>query len=1164
MNPIFRLLLTVLMLFGATGILSAQEPPLERRLDLELKDASLDDALNAIMKETSALFLYKSNEINLSGPFTISVRNATVAEVLDIIIADKDVTYSASGNQIILKKKSQASEVAPPSDRLTRGTVTDASGLGIIGATVMIKGTTNATATDLDGNFAIDAKAGSLIDVMIIGYRTATVKAQPGAHLNITLEDDVTLLDEVVVVGYGTQKKVNLTGSVESVGGDQMENMPMPSLSRGLQGLIPNLNIDMADGKPIRSSEYNVRGTTSIGEGGGSTLILIDGAPGDPDMLNPNDIESVTVLKDAASAAIYGARGPFGVVLITTKNPSDGKTSISYSGNVSFYQQTQTNDYIWDGYTYMTQFVEAYRCYNDYAMSPTGVNNAFPFTQGLETYMAELKKRHDDPSLSKIDIDPKTGKYLYYGSTNWYDELYKDFNMGTEHSINISGSSKNLGYYISGRYYGQDGIFRYNSDDFDTFNVRAKGYVQVFPWLKVSNNFDFSNRKYNYPLTSIYEKGIWRNIADQGFPMAMMFNPDGTMTRHAAYTVGDFYNGNNKSITRQFSLRNTTNLYATFLEKKLRFNVDFTYSFKRDQDKRVLYPMTFSDEPGVMLTEGVNKLSLKNNETNYIGTNVYGEYENTFASDHYFKAMVGFNYEYNSMAAHYAERNGILKPDNADFNLTNGDNAIITGGGKTWAIMGIFSRINYIYKDRYLVEVNARYDGSSVFPKNSRFGLFPSISAGWRVSKESFWDVDPKVMNELKVRASYGELGNGQVPPYAYAQTIGTSTSSRIINGSLPLYAQQPSLIPESLTWERSKTVNIGLDMAFLNNRLTTNIDIYQRNTEDMYTVGHIVPSVLGTSSPKGNYADLRTRGFEFSIEWKDRIEMVKPLDYSVRFVLSDSQAEVTRYNNPNGLIANTYYKGAKVGEIWGYTIEGLFQSEEEIAEHADQSYMKTSQSQKVWLPGDMKYKDLDGNKKINDGKKTVSDPGDMSVIGNTTPRWRYGINLSANWNGFFLTAMLQGVGKRDWYPSVECNAFWGMYNRPYNMLPTHVYENQWTEDNPDGYFPRLRGYLATSSNGVLRMPNTRYLQNAAYIRLKNLSFGYEFPSAWLEKARISKLSIYFSGQNLWTWSPIHNITRNIDPEVISGSDAEVATGKGDSNAYPMLKNFTLGLTIGF
>lgn len=1162
MNPIIRFMLAGFLLIYSAVTVSAQEPPLERRLDINLSNASLDETLNKVMKETGVLFLYKNSEINIEGPFTISRNGITVAALLDEIISGRDVTYSASGNQIILKKKEVTT--ARPTDKFTHGTVTDASGLGVIGATVIIKGTSKATSTDLDGRFSIDADKGSLIDISIIGYKTATIKAEPGAHLNIVLEDDVTLLEEVVVVGYGTQKKINMTGSVEAVGGDKMEKMPMPSLSRGLQGLIPNLNIDMADGKPIRSSEYNVRGTTSIGEGGGSTLILIDGAPGDPDMLNPNDIESVTVLKDAASAAIYGARGPFGVVLITTKNPSEGKTSISYSGNVSFYQQTQSNDYIWDGYTYFTQFKEAYYAYNDYVTNPTGVNNAFPFTQGLEKYAAELKRRHDDPSLSKVDVDPTTGKYLYYGSTNWYDELYKKFNVGTEHSVNISGSTKKVGYYISGRFYGQDGIFKYNSDDFKTFNVRAKGHVQVFPWLKVANNFDFSNRTYNYPLTSIYEKGIWRNIADQGFPMAVMFNPDGTLTRHAAYTIGDFYTGNNKSVTKQFSLRNTTNLTATFLQNKLRFNVDFTYSFKRDQDKRVLYPVSFSDEPGVILTEGTNKLSLKNNETNYIGTNVYGEYEETFAQDHYFKAMLGFNYEYNTLTAHYAERNGILKPDNADFNLTNGDNAIITGGGKTWAIMGVFTRLNYIYRERYLVEINARYDGSSVFPKNSRFGMFPSISAGWRISKENWWNVSPKAMSEFKLRASYGELGNGQVPPYAYTQTIGTATSSRIINGTLPLYAQQPSLIPETLTWERSKTVNIGLDMAFLNNRLTTNLDLYQRNTEDMYTVGVIVPSVLGTSSPKGNYADLRTRGFEFSIEWKDRIEMVKPLDYSVRFVLSDSQAEVTRYNNPKGLIANTYYAGAKVGEIWGYTIEGLFQSEEEIARHADQSYMKTSQGQKTWLPGDMKYKDLDGNKKINDGKKTIDDPGDMSVIGNTTPRWRYGINLSGNWNGFFLTAMIQGVGKRDWYPSVECNAFWGMYNRPYNMLPTHVYENQWSETNPDGYFPRLRGYLATSTNGVLRMPNTRYLQNAAYVRLKNLSFGYEFPSAWLEKAKINKLSVYFSGQNLWTWSPIHKITKNIDPEVISGSDTEIASDKGDSNAYPMLKNFTLGVTIGF
>jgi hypothetical protein len=370
--------------------------------------------------------------------------------------------------------------------------------------------------------------------------------------------------------------------------------------------------------------------------------------------------------------------------------------------------------------------------------------------------------------------------------------------------------------------------------------------------------------------------------------------------------------------------------------------------------------------------------------------------------------------------------------------------------------------------------------------------------------------------------------------------------------------------VPDNLTWERSRTYNVGIDLGFLENRLTLNADFFQRNTENMYTTGVIVPAVLGTSSPKGNYADLRTRGLELSLEWKDRIAWQKSLDYSVKLVLSDSQAEITRYNNPNGLIDNVYYKGAKVGEIWGYEIVGLFQDENEIASWADQSYMKTSQGQKIWLPGDMKYADLNQDGKINDGKRTVDEHGDMRVIGNTTPRWRFGVNLSASWNNFFLTAFFQGVGHRDWYPSVECNAFWGMYNRPYNMLPVHIYENHWTEETPDAYFPRFRGYLATSTNGVLRMPNTRYLQNAAYVRLKNLTFGYDIPKEVLEKVGIAKCQLFFSGQNLWTWSPIHRITKNIDPEVISGSDAEVATGKGDGNAYPMLRSCSLGVTIGF
>lgn len=1144
--------------------LSAQDSPLDIPVTLDMDNVTLEEVIDAMMGQTGVMFLYKSTDLGASGKVSVHVTAAPIRQVLRQLNVDARV----EGRNLILMRRDalqlhdNRNPSLPVKSRMwMAGRVVDGNGEPLVGATVMIHGTSEGTTTDLDGNYSMSVADGDWVDALLIGYKTVSRKA--ASRLDFVLEDDITQLEEVVVVGYGVQKKVNLTGSVESLGGEAMENLPMPSLSRGLQGMIPSLNIDMTDGKPIRSSEYNVRGTTSIGAGGGSTLIMIDGAPGDPDLLNPGDIESVTVLKDAASAAIYGARGPFGVVLITTKNPSEGKTSLTYSGNVSFYTQTQRNDYIWDGYTWAKSFVEAYYAYNDYVTNPTGVNNAFPFTPNLETWLSELKRRHDDPSLPKV-ATTSDGRYVYYGSTNWYDELYKKVSTGGEHTLTLSGSARNVGYYLSGRYYGQGGIFKYNSDDFNQFNLRGKGYVQAFPWLKVSDNVDFSRRSYKYPLTSIYEKGIWRNIADQGFPMAVMYNPDGTMTRHAAYTVGDFKTGNNKSLTTQFNLRNTLGAVASFLDNSLRFNGDFTYSYRLARDKRILYPVSYSDYEGVITSEGTNKLSEGIDETNYLGTNFYAEYENTFRGRHYLKAMAGVNYEYQKTVTNDMERNGILKPNIADFNLANGDSFLITGGGSAWAVLGLFCRLNYNYKERYLVELNGRYDASSNFPRNSMWGFFPSASAGWRVSKEDFWRISPKAVSELKIRLSYGELGNGQIPPYSYIQTISTYQSGRIIDGALPLYSYMPSLVPDDLTWERSRTYNVGIDLGFLENRLTLNADIFQRNTENMYTTGVIVPAVLGTSSPKGNYADLRTRGLELSLEWKDRIAWQKSLDYSVKLVLSDSQAEITRYNNPNGLIDNVYYKGAKVGEIWGYEIVGLFQDENEIASWADQSYMKTSQGQKIWLPGDMKYADLNQDGKINDGKRTVDEHGDMRVIGNTTPRWRFGVNLSASWNNFFLTAFFQGVGHRDWYPSVECNAFWGMYNRPYNMLPVHIYENHWTEETPDAYFPRFRGYLATSTNGVLRMPNTRYLQNAAYVRLKNLTFGYDIPKEVLEKVGIAKCQLFFSGQNLWTWSPIHRITKNIDPEVISGSDAEVATGKGDGNAYPMLRSCSLGVTIGF
>ena len=791
--------------------LSAQDSPLDIPVTLDMDNVTLEEVIDAMMGQTGVMFLYKSTDLGASGKVSVHVTAAPIRQVLRQLNVDARV----EGRNLILMRRDalqlhdNRNPSLPVKSRMRMaGRVVDGNGEPLVGATVMIHGTSEGTTTDLDGNYSMSVADGDWVDALLIGYKTVSRKA--ASRLDFVLEDDITQLEEVVVVGYGVQKKVNLTGSVESLGGEAMENLPMPSLSRGLQGMIPSLNIDMTDGKPIRSSEYNVRGTTSIGAGGGSTLIMIDGAPGDPDLLNPGDIESVTVLKDAASAAIYGARGPFGVVLITTKNPSEGKTSLTYSGNVSFYTQTQRNDYIWDGYTWAKSFVEAYYAYNDYVTNPTGVNNAFPFTPNLETWLSELKRRHDDPSLPKV-ATTSDGRYVYYGSTNWYDELYKKVSTGGEHTLTLSGSARNVGYYLSGRYYGQGGIFKYNSDDFNQFNLRGKGYVQAFPWLKVSDNVDFSRRSYKYPLTSIYEKGIWRNIADQGFPMAVMYNPDGTMTRHAAYTVGDFKTGNNKSLTTQFNLRNTLGAVASFLDNSLRFNGDFTYSYRLARDKRILYPVSYSDYEGVITSEGTNKLSEGIDETNYLGTNFYAEYENTFRGRHYLKAMAGVNYEYQKTVTNDMERNGILKPNIADFNLANGDSFLITGGGSAWAVLGLFCRLNYNYKERYLVELNGRYDASSNFPRNSMWGFFPSASAGWRVSKEDFWRISPKAVSELKIRLSYGELGNGQIPPYSYIQTISTYQSGRIIDGALPLYSYMPSLVPDDLTWERSRTYNVGI-----------------------------------------------------------------------------------------------------------------------------------------------------------------------------------------------------------------------------------------------------------------------------------------------------------------------------------------------------------------
>lgn len=1041
------------------------------------------------------------------------------------------------------------------------GIVHDLLGEPLIGVNVLLKDSNQGVSTDMDGRFVIQAKSGDKLIVSYIGYLTTEIEIKDGKPLIIELKENSKALNEVVVVGYGTQKKVNLTGAVDQIGGETFENRAVTNISQGLVGAIPNLNLTLLDGKPTQSPAFNVRGTTSIGQGG-NALVLIDGVEGDPGLLNPNDIESVSVLKDAASASIYGARGAFGVILITTKNPEKGKTLITYSANFTRKAPTTTPDYVTDGYLWAKHFNESYAGWYDYNSFPTKVNKTLLFSP---EYLEELKKRSEDTSLPRYEIDPSSGEYVYYDSTDWYAELLKKSTFAQEHHIAVSGSNNMASFYVTGRYSSQEGLYKYNSDDYNMLNLRAKGDVQVFNWLNISNNTEFSQMKYHNPINVGEGGGIWRNIADEGHPLAPMFNPDGTLTHSAAYTVGDFWYGKNGQDTKKRILKNKTGFTASLLKNNLSLKGDFTFQIIDNGLKQLRVPVPYSRIPGVVSYTGLNTndIQVSNQTTNYLATNIYADYQKCIAGSHNLNAIAGFNYEQSIWENTSVTRNGLIFEDASDINMALGQNIKTVGGYKKWRVAGGFFRLNYNFNERYLLEINGRYDGSSKFPTNQQFAFFPSISAGWRISEEKFWKVSPNALSDLKIRASYGSLGNGNISPYTFTENFSISQSDRLLNGSLPQYTSQPNVIPDGLTWETATTTNFGVDLGAFNGRLRLNGDFYIRDTKDMFTAGKTLPAIFGTSVPKGNYADLRTTGWELALNWNDQIKAgTHAILYSVRVSLADSQSEITKYNNPDKKLSD-YYVGMKVGEIWGYETVGLFQSEEEIQNAPDQTKIAHSNNKKL-LPGDLRFADLNKDGEISEGLNRVGNSGDKRIIGNSSARYTYGINLSAEWNGVSITAFLQGVAKQDWWPGAE-SKFWGQYNRPYNDFPTWQLNNMWSEQNPTAYMPRLRGYSAMGSGRALNVPQTRYLQNAAYIRLKNIQLGYTIPQEWTRKIAMQRVYVYASGENLYTWSPMYKLTKDTDVSAIYGSDRDVTSGtSGNGYNYPLLNGMTIGLNITF
>ena len=1029
----------------------------------------------------------------------------------------------------------QVSQASQQQDGTCTGVVVDETGMTVIGASVVVKGTTNGAITDLDGKFTIkSAKPGDVIVITYVGYSPVEVTWN-GQPLNVTLKEDSELLEEVVVVGYGVQKKVNVTGAVSMVESDVLENRPVANVSQALQGQIPGLNLGIGTGGGALDGTMtiNIRGAGTISTGSSaSPLVLIDGLEGDMNALNPDDIENISVLKDASSSSIYGARAAFGVILITTKSGAAGKPKVNYSGNVRFNDPiglpTVSNSY-------------------DFA---TAFNAAKVNDGGGVMFQPDYMQRIQDFMSGKITATtiPNGTNWAKWNegsndNINWIDEFYGRWAPSHEHNLSVSGGSDRAKYYVSGRYFNQDGIYSAGGERYTQYNLNSRGEIRINRNLTLENSTKFTHFKSHQPMVMYDRQNIARQIQHQGYPVTMEKNPDGTWTEAAVY-IGwaGFVEGTSWQKNGKIDFRNTSTLTWEPILDQLTFKGDFTYAKSLSDRRRAENQYEYYTGPEIVKERNTySSLENVDYDKEYISSNITGNYEPQFANpDHYLNVLLGWNLETQSYETITTYRRGLLYPTKPSFALMDGDYYTENQSGYEWAYVGFLYRVNYNYKNRYLAEFSGRYDGSSKFPSNQQWGFFPSGSVGWRISEEPFMAPARTWLDNLKLRASIGSLGNGSVDPYLYLSTVPIKRTSVILDGGLQGYATTPGIVPSSLTWERATTYDVGLDFALLNNRLSATFDYYQRYTTDMYTVGPTLPAVLGASTPKGNNAEMKTRGWELSVEWRDRFTLGdKPFNYSIKAMVWDNRTWVTKFYNPTKSLS-TYYEGQEIGTIWGYHIEGLFKDQAEIDAHADQSYLVVSDDN-ILKPGDLKFADLDGSGAVDNGKNTLDDHGDLKVVGNTTPRYQFGVTLAANWNGFGVSAFFQGVGKRDLYLP---NSFRWQYGSQW-QVPTAYANDYWTESNRDAYFPvaRFNGGTALGQN------QTRYLLDGSYLRLKSLSFGYTLPETLTQKAYIQKARIYFTAENLFT---IKHTPEGFDPEL------------DNPYAYPQQRALSIGVNLTF
>ncbi len=1072
---------------------------------LDENNITLNRALELIEQQSGYHFVYNKNVADFNKPVSVRLNDVSIEAALDHLFTGRSIKYEIDDKYVILHA---GGDNTPAAEMTVKGNISDADGEPLMGASVLVKGTATRVVADFDGNYSIAAHSGDVLVFTYIGCEPKEIKVGSQSTIDVVLESSETLLNEVVVIGYGTVKKQDLTGSVSSISSATITDRKQSMLSNALQGAMSGVTVTRSGSGPGSSADVLIRGITTIGNS--SPLIIVDGVPADNlNDINPQDVESLTVLKDAASAAIYGSRAAAGVILITTKRASDGKVSMSYSYEYGYEKPTTQPDYV-DVKRYMAMTNELR--WND------GGNG----TEHFPTYIQAVIDNYDELHANAPDS---------YPDTDWRGMLMKNHSNRQSHNFRISGGTARIRTNASIGYDYADGLYAHK--DYARFTARMNNDIRINDWISAAFDVNVKRSTGNDPAYN---------------PMyASYIMPQVYAARWADGRIADGKSGDNPYAALNYggTTQNKYNqvggkvaVYITPLNGlKLSAIVSPIWNDWSGKSYRQRIEYFSADDPdeliGAINDFGATSLSESRGSSYSLTKQFLANYDRTFG-DHSVSLMAG--YEDNSYKTDniWASRDNYQLTGYPYLDRGNADSQKNGGGAAHTAYRSVFGRVMYNFQGRYLIQGNLRCDRSSRFDRRYRAGYFPSVSGGWVVTREPWFEkfnLSP-ILTFAKLRASYGLLGNDRVGDYPYLPLL-NYTNSLFWEGSnmaSHLTAAQWQYAIRDISWESTKTLGLGLDLAFFNNRLNVTADYYYKITKNMI-LDIDIPDYVGYDNPQQNTGKMKTTGFDLEIRWNDNIGEFK---YSVAANLSDFKSRVGYLGGNQFLGDQIKTMGSYFNEWYGYRSDGLFQSQEEI-----DSYPVMNSSVR---PGDIRYLKADP-----DDKSPVSPDKDRVLLGNSQPRYQYGLTLTGEWRGFDLSVTLQGVGRqlkrktatmvqplRDSYgvmPKLIDGRYWSHYNTP--------------EQNLNAEYPRLTSTQA----GYNYAMSDFWLFDSYYCRVKNISLGYTIPQSITNRVSVNSLRVYVAGNDLFCFT---NYPRGWDYE-----------GYG-STGYPITKSFVCGVNITF